>query len=56
MIDRLELLDFLDGKFLEIRKSDKTFAEKITAYNLLIDVQEFIKCSLDEEIRRNRNE
>ena len=45
-----KMLDFLDDKILEIRKDDALgFMSKITAYNLIIDLQEFIKEQMEEE-------
>lgn len=44
MGDLLKVLDFIDGKILEIRKSDNlNWTQKFMAYNLLIDLQEFVK-------------
>ena len=43
-INIFRLLDFIDDKFLEIRKNESLpFMAKITAYNILIDLQELIK-------------
>ena len=42
-IDVMKLVDFIDTKLLEVRKNETLgFMSKITAYNLLIDLQELI--------------
>ena len=51
MID-LKLLDFLDTKLIETRKNPNLkFGERLAVYNLIIDIQEFLKTRLDEERR-----
>ena len=46
-----KLLDFLDEKILDVRRNDTMpFMAKITAYNLIIDLQEFIKNELEEQV------
>lgn len=48
-INVLDIVDFLDDKLIEVRKNDSmTWAQRMTAYNVLIDVQEFIKKIIDE--------
>ena len=43
-IDVMALTEFIDTKLLEMRKLDTLpFAAKMTAYNLLIDLQEWVK-------------
>ena len=52
-----KLLDFLDDKITEVRKNDSMpFMAKITAYNLIIDLQEFIKKDLEEQKEELLNE
>lgn len=52
-----KILDFLDDKILEIRKDDALgFMSKITAYNLIIDLQEFIKDQMEEAARGTKDE
>lgn len=49
-IDVLPLIDFIDSKVLELRKNEGLpFMAKITGYNLLIDLQEFIKSEQEKE-------
>jgi hypothetical protein len=51
MID-LKLLDFLDTKLIETRKNtNMKFGERLAVYNLIIDIQEFLKTRLDEDQR-----
>ena len=55
MNDLLKILDFIDTKLLEIRKSGNlTWGQRITAYNLLIDLSEFIRERMDEEVKHER--
>jgi len=55
MNDLLKILDFIDTKLLEIRKSDNlTWGQRITAYNLLIDLSEFVRERMDEEAKHER--
>lgn len=55
MNDLLKILDFIDTKLLEIRKSGNlTWGQRITAYNLLIDLSEFIRERMDEEVEHER--
>ena len=49
MNDLIKVLDFIDDKILEIRKSEKlNWTQKFTAYNLLIDLQEFVKARMED--------
>ncbi len=55
MNDLLKILDFIDTKLLEIRKSGNlTWGQRITAYNLLIDLSEFVRERMDEEVKHER--
>jgi len=50
-INLFKLLDFIDEKIQEVRHNDTLpFMAKITAYNLIIDLQEFIKNELEEQV------
>ena len=52
-----KILDFLDEKILEVRKNETMpFMAKITAYNLIIDFQEFIKNDLEEQVAELKKE
>ena len=49
-IKLVKILDFMDTKMMELRKDESLgFWARITAYNLLIDLQEFIKEQMEEE-------
>ena len=46
--DLIKVLDFIDGKILDIRKSQTLdWKQKFTAYNLLFDLQEFVRERMD---------
>ena len=46
MIDIIKLMDWIDGKLLEVRMAQNLdYSAKIGAYNILIDLQEFIRKS-----------
>lgn len=47
-IDVLRLVDWIDDQLLIIRKKlDLDFSAKITAYHILIDLQEFVRGELE---------
>lgn len=49
-IDVLSLVDFVDTKLLEVRRSEAVpVGAKILAYNLLIDLQELIKAEQERK-------
>jgi len=52
-----KLLDYLDGKILEVRKDNAMpFMAKITCYNMIIDLQEFIRKELEEQVEERKKQ
>lgn len=54
-IDTVKLCDWIDTKFSQTKESVYTFREKLAVYNTLIELQEFMKKNLDEQIEENKN-
>ena len=54
-IDTVKLCDWIDTKFSRTKESVYTFREKLAVYNTLIELQEFMKKNLDEQIEENKN-
>lgn len=49
-INTIKLCDWIDTKFSQTKNSTYTFREKVAIYNTLIELQEFMKKNLDEQI------